>query len=406
LSKVAPNERTGSLLALVLATIGFALCFAVWGLISPLAPTFARQYGLNGTQTGLLVAVPVILGSLARIPMGILTDRYGARAVFSALLLFLMLPTVGAGFADSFLLLLFWGFWLGFAGSSFAVGVPLVARWFPPARHGFALGIYGVGNIGTTLALVTAPRLAAAYGPGAPFWLFVPLLAVMGLVFWAIGREPPWFVSKRSTVGQLARFLATHPLAWILSLFYFITFGGFVALSLYLPTLLTGVYKLDPADAALRAAGFVVMATLARPLGGYLSDRWGAVRLLLAVFALVAVLAVVLAFGPDLTAATVVYLASAFLFGAGNGAVFKLVPTYFGGDTGVVTGLVGAAGGLGGFFPPIVMGLVRDLTGSYAIGFMLLSEFALAALAVTVLVLTNVGRSLHQSGRPPVAGAQ
>ncbi|MCL5108527.1 MAG: MFS transporter [Chloroflexi bacterium] len=399
LSNVRPDERTGSQLALVLATAGFTLCFAVWGLISPLAPVFARQYGLNGTQTGLLVAVPVILGSLARIPMGILTDRYGARIVFSGLLLFLILPTIGAGFADSYLWLLFWGFWLGFAGSSFAIGVPLVARWYPPSRHGFALGIYGVGNIGTTVALLTAPRLSVAYGPGAPFWVFVPLLAALGVVFWLIGREPPWFVGKGKTVGQLAQFLAEHPLAWILSLFYFITFGGFVALSLYLPTLLTSVYKLDTADAAFRAAVFVVVATVARPLGGYLSDRWGAVRVLLATFTLVAALAVALAFGPGLAAAMVVYLSCAFLLGAGNGAVFKLVPSYFGSDTGVVTGLVGAAGGLGGFFPPILMGLVHDLTGSYAIGFMLLSEFALVALAVTVLVLTGVGESLRRSGR-------
>ncbi|MHB1134667.1 MAG: MFS transporter [Chloroflexota bacterium] len=393
--------RPGSYRALVLATLAFVLCFAVWGLMSPLAPIYARAYDLNSTQTGLLVAVPVIMGSLARIPLGIYTDRFGARLVFSALMLFLVVPTVALGFANSYLLLLFWGFWLGLAGSSFAVGVPLVARWFPPSRHGFALGIYGVGNIGTTLALLSAPRLAAAFGPSAPFWVFVPLVAIGGGLFWLLGREPAEFVGRRRTLGELARFLGTRPLAWLFSFFYFITFGGFVALSIYLPVLLTEIYDLQPADAAMRAAGFVVVATAARPMGGWAADRWGGVRLLLVVFGGVTLLAIALAFDPGIVAATVVYLSIAFLLGIGNGAVFKLVPTYFRRDTGTVTGLVGAAGGLGGFFPPILMGLVEDLTDSYAIGFMLLSQFSFVALVTTLLVLTELGVRLSRAGHPP-----
>jgi NNP family nitrate/nitrite transporter-like MFS transporter len=177
------------------------------------------------------------------------------------------------------------------------------------------------------------------------------------------------------------------PVSWVLALFYFVTFGGFVAISTYLPTLLVGAYGLERADAGARAAGFVALATLARPLGGALADRWGGTPLLNGTFAVAAALAVVLAFEPGMLLITVAFLGIAFALGLGNGAVFKLVAEYFPRETGTVTGLVGAAGGLGGFFPPLVMGAVRDATGSYAIGFMLLSEFALLCLLVNVLVL-------------------
>jgi NNP family nitrate/nitrite transporter-like MFS transporter len=387
----------GATRALVLATLGFALSFAVWGLLSPLAPLFRDLYGLSGTEVGLLVAVPVILGSLARIPLGLLTDRFGGRVVFTALLLAIAIPAALAGLTNSFGSLLAVTFVLGIAGASFAVGVPFVSGWFPPQRRGFALGVYGMGNIGTAVAALVAPRVAASLGWPIVFWLWIPLLLLMALVFWTFGRNAPTFEPVKAPVAQRFRVFRREPLSWVLALFYFVTFGGFVAIGAYLPTLLVSEYGLDRTDAATRASGFVLLATLARPLGGYFGDRWGGAPVLNAVFAIVAVFAILLAFGPGMTIITIAFLGSAFMLGLGNGAVFKLVAERFPSEAGVVTGLVGAAGGLGGFFPPLVMGFVKDVTGAYAIGFMLLSEFALLCLLVNVLVLQQRAQRLMTS---------
>jgi NNP family nitrate/nitrite transporter-like MFS transporter len=375
----------GAWTALALATLTFAVCFAVWGLISPLAPLFRDQYGLSTIEVGFLVAVPVILGSVARIPLGLLTDRYGGRAVFTALMLFLLVPLALAGLTTSFATLLAVAFFLGLAGASFAVGVPFVVRWFPPERQGMALGVYGMGNIGTAVAALAAPSLASGFGWPVAFWGLLPVVLAMAALFWLLGRDAPGPRPSGSLAARLAPL--RRPMAWVLSLFYFVTFGGFVAISVYLPTFLVDAYGLTRADAAARTAGFVVLATIARPIGGVLSDRWGGVRTLNVGFLAVALLAIILAFQPDMPLITVAFLGIAASLGLGNGAVFKLVAAAFPRETGTVTGLVGAAGGLGGFFPPILMGAVRDATGAYAIGFMLLSEFALGCLIVNLLVL-------------------
>jgi NNP family nitrate/nitrite transporter-like MFS transporter len=375
-----------------------AVSFAVWALLAPLAPLFQELYGLSATEAGLLVAVPVVLGSLARIPFGLLTDRFGGRLMFGLLLVFLALPLTLAGLTRSFPTLLLAAFFLGVAGASFAIGVPFVARWFPPERQGLALGIYGMGNIGTAIAALVAPPLAAAGGWPLAFWALVPVVLGMGALFWLFGRDAP---GPRPS-GSLRQRLAPlwRPMAWVLSLFYFLTFGGFVAIAVYLPTFLVGAYGLAQADAAYRAAGFAAVATLGRPLGGTLADRWGGPAVLNGVFVLVALLAILLAFQPGMLWITVAFLTLAVAFGLGNGAVFKLVAQIFPRETGAATGLVGAAGGLGGFFPPILMGLVRDLTGGYAIGFMLLSEIALGCLIVNLLVLQQRAATLLAEPTP------
>ncbi|MHB1004338.1 MAG: MFS transporter [Chloroflexota bacterium] len=377
----------GSSLQLALATLAFTVCFAVWGLFSPLAPIFRGLYGLNGTQVGILVAVPVLLGSLVRLPIGIATDRYGGRTVFTVLMLILVVPAAITGFTNSYVALLAIAFFLGLAGASFAVGVPFVAKWYPPSRQGFALGIYGMGNIGTAIASSLVPTVARGVGWPFAFWMFVPVLLAMAAVFWLFGRDAP---SGRGAAASLADRLAVfrqNPLSWVLALFYFVTFGGFVAISIYMPTLLVGQFDLKPTDAGFLAAAFVILATLARPMGGYVSDRWGGTPVLNLAFAVVALMAILLAFEPGLTMIMGAFLSIAFVLGLGNGAVFKLVSQYFPTQTGTVTGLVGAAGGLGGFFPPILMGFVKDVTGSYAIAFMLLSEFAMVCLFINVLAL-------------------
>ncbi len=377
----------GSGRALVLGTLAFTLCFAVWGLIAPLAPLFRQSYDLSATRVGLLVAVPVILGSLLRIPAGLLTERYGARVVFPLLMASLAVPLVLAAVSRSYGGLLTAGFLLGAAGASFAVGIPFVASWFPPERQGFALGVYGIGNIGTAVAALVAPRFAA--GPGWPyaFWAFVPLTLGFAALFWLVARESPRFAPRPGTLADRMRVLVERPAAWALVLFYFVTFGGFVAMGSFLPAFLVSGYGLTTADAGARTAGFVIMATLARPVGGWIADRWGGTNTLNLVFLLEAFFAIVLAFEPGMAGITIGFLGSACALGLGNGAVFKLVAELFPRETGTLAGVVGAAGGLGGFFPPIVLGLVRDLTGSHAIAFMLLSEFALGCLIVNLLAL-------------------
>jgi NNP family nitrate/nitrite transporter-like MFS transporter len=265
------------------------------------------------------------------------------------------------------------------------VGVPFVNRWFTADKQGLALGIYGMGNIGTAVAAFSMPALVTTFGSrqGA-FWFYLVPVALMALVFWLFARDAPGMVQPKSLGDSLA-VLRAEKMAWVLSLFYFLTFGGFVAMSNYLPKLLVDWFALDKGDAGLRAAGFTVVATLARPLGGWLADKVGGNTVLLWVFGAGPVGALGLAWlagSPDMLLATILFLATALGLGLGNGAVFKLVAQYFPKNTGLITGIAGCAGGLGGFFPPLLLGFVRDATGTYAIGFILLAVFAVACLAV------------------------
>jgi MFS transporter, NNP family, nitrate/nitrite transporter len=333
-----------------------------------------------------MVAVPVILGSVMRVPTGILTDRHGGRRVFGALMAWTLAPLVAlAIWHDSFAVVVVLGFLLGFAGASFAIGVPFVSRWYPPGRQGYALGVYGMGMGGTVLAGLTAPKIADAWGLTAPFLVAVVLLAAVAIGFVLIARNPP--APRRTVTSVLASLhvFRTSARAWALTLFYFLSFGGFVAMFLYLPKLLTGVYDLSKTDAGARAAGFALLAVLARPVGGVLSDRVGAERVLRWSFVATAALAAALAATyTHIVPLTAGCLSLAIAFGLGTGAVFKLVASWFPDEVGAVTGVVGAAGGLGGFFPPLVMGAVKAATGGYALGFVLLAAVALGCLAVLV----------------------
>jgi MFS transporter, NNP family, nitrate/nitrite transporter len=369
---------------LAVGTLAFTLCFYAWSLLGPLGPDLQDHLGLSDLQLSVMVAVPVILGSVMRVPMGILTDRYGGRGVFVALMAWTIIPLVAlAIWHNSLGMVIALGFLLGFAGSSFAIGVPFVSRWYPATRQGYALGVYGMGMGGTVLAGLTAPHIADEWGLAAPFIVAAGLLAVIAVVFFAMARDAPGErVQGRSLWGSLAVFRG-NPRAWALTLFYFLAFGGFVAMFLYLPKLLTGVFDLSKTDAGARAAGFALLAVLARPIGGVLSDRLGADRVLRWSFVATAALAAILAATyTHMVPLTIACLSLAVAFGLGTGAVFKLVASWFPGEVGTVTGVVGAAGGLGGFFPPLVMGIVKSATGGYAIGFLLLAAVAVACFAV------------------------
>ena len=369
---------------LFLGTVSFIICFAAWGLIGAFAPQLRETLQLSASQTALLIAVPVLLGSLARIPMGLLTDRYKGRAVFTALLLFAAIPPLFVSSAGSYPALLGVAFFMGMAGSSFAVGVGFVSRWFKADRQGSALGIFGLGNIGQSAAVFLGPVLAASVGMSNVFRSVSALLVVWAVIFILTARDAPVEVKPKAFRDMLA-LLARERLAWVLSAFYFLTFGGFVAFSIYLPSLLTDQFGLQPADAGFRTAGFVVLATLLRPVGGWLSDRIGGARVLSVTFFGIIPLALLLAW-PSMLPFTVGALGCAALLGLGNGAVFKLVPQYFPAETGTVTGLVGAMGGMGGFFPPLLLGFFRDTTGAIWPGFVLLAATAFVLWRVNARV--------------------
>jgi NNP family nitrate/nitrite transporter-like MFS transporter len=380
------QDRAGPGLELTLATLAFTVCFYAWSLLGPLGPDLQDALGLSDFQTSAMVAVPVLLGSLMRIPLGWLTDRYGGRRVFSALMAYTPLPLIAlALWHESLGAILAFGFLLGFAGASFAVGVPFVNGWYARERQGFALGIYGMGMGGTVLAGLTAPRIVDHWGLSAPFWVATGLMVVMCAVFLVFARDAPPPERSGPAPGMFAALsvFRTSGRAWALTLFYFLAFGGFVAMFLYLPKLLTGVHDLTKSDAGARAAGFALLAVIGRPLGGWLSDRVGAARVLLISFIAVGVLALVLAATyTAMVPLTIACLSMAVALGLGTGAVFKLVPEWFPDRVGSVTGVVGAAGGLGGFFPPLVMGIVKSATGGYALGFALMALVAVACLVV------------------------
>ena len=357
--------------ALILATLSFAVSFAAWGLVGGLAPLFTDLYRLSASQTALLVAVPVLLGSVARLPMGMLTDRYGGRLMFTVLLTISAVAAWTVTLTSTYEALVASAFLIGLAGSSFSIGAAFVSRWTLPASQGTALGLFGLGLLGQSAAVFGGPIAASAFGWQAVFRGVSVALLIWGITFAIVARNNP-AAARPAGVAAMVRVLRREPVAWWLGAFYFLTFGGFVAFSIYLPTLLRSQFGLSPADAGFRAAGFVVLATLMRPLGGWLADRIGGAQVLSWVFGGVAVFALLLAW-PSMIPFTVGALACAALLGLGNGAVFKLVPEHFPRDTGTVTGLVGALGGLGGFFPPLVLGVFRDYLGVLWPGFALLS---------------------------------
>lgn len=366
-------------LQLVLGTGAFAVCFAVFGSVSAMMPLLKKQMGLNPIQVSIALAIPVLLGSLGRIPLGILTDRYGGRIIFLAVMLISALSAALMGFVTTYPGLIACGFVLGIALASFSVGVGLVSGWYPPQKQGMALGVYGAGNIGQSLAAYGSPLIVGWFGMQWGFWAFAVLALVWLLLFAGLAQNAP----RRGPQKTFRDFLTPlkDPKSWVLSLYYFLTFGGFVAMAIYLPTLLSDLFGLTKEDAGFRTAGFVILATLMRPLGGILADRIGGRTILYAVFPFIAIMAIFLAC-PLMSTFTIGALGMAAAIGLGNGAVFKLVPEYFPKSVGSVTGLVGAAGGLGGFFPPLVLGVLKQTTGSFTWGFILLSGFALLCLGI------------------------
>ena len=377
------SERSNTL-QLILGTGAFALCFAVFGSVSAMMPELKREFHLAPVQASIAMAIPVLLGSLGRIPLGLLADRIGGRKVFTGTMLASVIAAVLMGWVQSYSQLLLFGLFTGIALASFSVGVAFVSGWYPPEKQGFALGVYGAGNIGQSLAAFGAPLLFPHIGLRNTFWSFAALLALWCVIFYVAAKDAPRNAPSKSFL-QVVRPLS-EKMSWVLSSFYFLTFGGFVAMSIYLPMFLTELFKLTPQDAGLRTAGFVLLATLMRPVGGWLSDKVGGLPILLWIFPFVAAMALIMTF-QTMVLFTIGALGMAAAIGLGNGAVFKMVPQYFPQSVGAVTGLIGAMGGLGGFFPPLALGIIRQQTGSFFWGFGLLALFALVCLALAKVTL-------------------
>ncbi|WP_395244232.1 nitrate/nitrite transporter [Agromyces sp. MMS24-K17] len=387
----APPVLAGRGRNLGLALLAFTITFWAWNMIAPLGVRYAEELGLDATQQSLLVATPVIVGSLGRIVTGALTDRFGGRLMFTVLTAFSAIPVLlvmWAGDAASYGLLIAFGFLLGIAGTTFAVGIPFVNAWYDPSRRGFATGLFGAGMGGTALSAFFTPRFVQWFGYDATHWIIAIALVAVAAIVWLFMRDAPTWKPNTDRVMPKLAAAAKLAVTWQMAFLYAVTFGGFVAFSTYLPTYLNTVYGYDLADAGARTAGFAIAAVIARPLGGVLSDRIGPARVLMISLAGAAAMAVVIALvpPPELLAGTSFVLMAGFL-GLGTGAVFTWVAQRSPAErVGTVTGIVGAAGGLGGYFPPLVMGSTYGATGSYTIGLALLCLTAVIALGFTVFL--------------------
>jgi NNP family nitrate/nitrite transporter-like MFS transporter len=382
---MAARAAGGKYAALAGATGLLALNFWAWSLLPPLASMYTFELGLSPFAISGLLAMPVIVGSAGRIPLGLLTDLYGGRGVFAAVCLLSSIPAIYLAFATTFTELATAAFCLGIAGASFAVGVPFVSAWFPRRQRGFALGVYGMGNVGTAVSGLLTPRLTEHFGRPAAFLTIAAALCAAGILMALWGRNAPgWKPNKGSVKTRLAAAVTWQPTRRLAAL-YAVTFGAFVAFGIYLPVLLKVVYSLEFADAAARAAGFVLLATITRPAGGWLSDKFSGVMVLRVVLLFAAVLSATVALSPSLMpVGTVAYLLLAAVLGLGNGAVFALIGHLCDDRRiGSVTGIVGAAGGLGGFFPPLVMGASYQVFHSYSVALLLFTATCLLVLPAT-----------------------
>lgn len=372
---------------LPLQTLNLVVGFMVWVLISSLLPFMKEDIHIPANQLALVTAIPVVLGSILRIPLGYYANQIGARIIFLLSFILLLFPVYYISIANTVTDLLIGGLFLGIGGAVFSVGVTSLPKYYPKEKHGFVNGIYGAGNLGTAISTFAAPVIATKIGWSLTVQLYLIVLAIFIVANFLLGDKKE--VKVQTPLMEQIRGVYKNEKLWLLSLFYFITFGSFVAFTVYLPNFLVENFGLDKIDAGIRTAGFIVLATLMRPVGGWLADRFHSLKLLMFVFGCYTVSAMILSFAPSIGWYTIGCLTIAFCAGMGNGVIFKLVPMYFQKQAGIVNGIVSAIGGLGGFFPPILLGILYHVNGHYAIGFMALSEVALASLILVVWMYYN-----------------
>ena len=409
MQSVAPASRADQTRALGLSTIAFTACFAVWTIFSIIGVAIKGELGLNDTEFGLLVATPILTGSLTRIFLGVWTEKYGGRLVFSGQMLLAALATWALTLAHSYAMYLVAALGVGLAGGSFIIGVAYVSRWYDAGRQGTALGIFGAGNIGAAVTKFVAPFVMVAWGWHGVANVWAAALALMAVVFFLFAKDDPALVERRRTgvkaPGFAEQFAPLKNLqVWRFSLYYFFVFGAFVALALWLPHYLIDVYGVDVRTAGMAAASFSLSASLFRAYGGHLSDRFGARSVMYWTFGFSLLFLFMLSYPPTaytiqgrdgpITFSTsmglwpfvVTLFALGFFMSLGKAAVFKHIPVYYPKHVGAVGGLVGMIGGLGGFVLPIAFGALLDLTGIYTSCFVLL--FTLVDIALVWMHLS------------------
>ena len=369
------------------ALLYFDLAFMVWVLLGPLAPEIAKDLGLNPAQKGLMVALPTLAGAVLRLFMGVIVDRIGPKRTGAVAQVIVIVGLVAASVigVHSFAGTLLLGLLLGVAGASFAVALPLASRWYPPQHQGTALGIAGMGNSGTVFAALFAPSLAIAFGWNSVFGLAaIPLVAVF-IAYLVMARDAPSNAPPKSFVAYLEPLKSAD--AWLFMLFYAVTFGGFSGLTSSLSIYFTDRFELTTVTAGYCTAACIFVGSLMRPIGGALADRVGGIRTLSVVYAVAIASLIAISTGPSsVAAALTLFLITMLAFGAGNGAVFQLVPQRFSAQIGAMTGLVGMAGGVGGFYLASSLGFARQLTGSYQSGFLIFAALAVVALGTLTAI--------------------
>ena len=377
--------RAGHWPTLLCAFLYFDISFMVWVMLGALANSIAPELGLSDAQKGLMVAVPLLGGAVLRLVLGPLSDQIGARRTGLIGLACTVIPLLlGWFWATSFSQILVVGLLLGVAGASFAVALPLASRWYPPQYQGLAMGIAGAGNSGTALAAFFAPRLAAHFGWHAVFGLALIPVAFVLVLFALFAKDSP----QRAAPVALANYVDVLRLrdTWWFCFFYSVTFGGFVGLASFLNILFRDQYGLTPVAAGSFATLCVVGGSFLRPIGGYLADRFGGVRMLAVLYLGVGLLMLGLATLPPLLVGTGLLFVTMGLLGMGNGAVFQLVPQRFASQIGVITGIVGAAGGFGGFLLPTLLGTIKQTTGTFGAGFTIFGLIGFVAAGAIVFV--------------------
>ncbi len=377
----------GSASTVFASFLHFDMCFTLWVLLGSLGIYITKDLGLNSAQQGLMVAIPTLSGSLMRILIGVLSDRFGSKRVGIIMLLFLFLPLLlGWLLPVNFSGIIAIGLMLGVAGSSFAVALPLASHWYPPSRQGLIMGLTAAGNIGTVVANLFAPPLAKAYGWHVVMGVsMLPLVAVL-LIFFFMAKESP----ERPQGLPLSQYLSALRRGdiWWFCLFYSVTFGGFVGLSTFLPLFLKNQYAFNPVTAGLFTALAAFLGSTFRPLGGFLADKLSGVRMLTVLLLGIGAIYLLVSLLPTISVMTSLLLLIMICLGMGNGAVFHLVPQRFRREVGVASGLVGAFGGIGGFLLPTLLGSVKQLSGSYGSGLGALAVIAFVALiALRLLVV-------------------
>jgi len=375
--------KSGNLPTLLSSFLYFDISFMIWVMVGATSTFIVQDFGLTPAQKGLMVGIPVLGGSLLRIPMGLLADRFGGKRMGMIGMLLTMIPLFwGWWFGNSLTEVQAFGFLLGIAGASFAVALPLASRWYPPEHQGLAMGIAGAGNSGTVLATLFAPRIAQAFGWHGVFgFALIPLFAAF-IIFVIFAKDSP-NAPKPQKLSQYFSIVKIKE-TWIFSFFYSLSFGGFVGLTSYLAIFFVDQYGISKVTAGDFVTITVFAGSFVRPIGGYIADRLGGINLLIRLFSLAAAVLCMIGFLPSLYVTLPLFIIAMLIFGIANGAIFQVIPTRFPREVGIFTGFVGAAGGFGGFFLPNILGIFKEMTGSYALGFWWIGATYIAALVITV----------------------